>query len=770
MIGTTSAVKAPKGPFTHKLRHPVRILALGTAAFCAASTVTGRAGSIAAIVGTACGVVLGEIIGRRRLRLWLVSVIGLVLGLLGWWLGSAATKYEFIPNAFGPAGALRVAAILRFGVCVFAVVTLVRAWGRRVPALAMIELVLAAGAFAIPFAAHRDGVMVRPLWLSDWAWHKGIDPSYVLLAIGGGVAAVLALLMMFESERRPSVTSYLALPAIAAIAALVFALTPPEPPKPTNDLGLTTKPQGDPPLPTNGNWRGSGGSGGSGSNGGQQPQHPQNGSGGGSQQGSGGGAQGSGSGNGGQPPPQEPTWQEPSEGNKSAPMAVVLLGDDYTPPEQAYYFRQEAWSQFAGTRLVSPRDRRLDADMPREELSGNLTPPVPADATGMETLHADVALLVTHRRGFFLGEPTHWESLTNPDPQKFVRVYRFESVVSDLEPQQLMGHEAGDPAWPQELTDYYLTKSADPRFQTLADSITDKLPPDRKADPYIRAASIKLWMDDHVSYSTKSRHANVADPTADYLFGDRIGYCVHQAHAAVMLFRAAGVPARIGVGYMVEADHRRGSSIMIRGGDAHAWPEIYLKDVGWVVLDIAPKKNLDPPGTPPDDDLQIQLAELARGQPPDPTVAQTQQLEANPGSRMFRQAVLSVGLALALILLALYSVKGWRRLAPRFAGPRHLPRVGYRAALDLLADRGRARTVGETREKFADRVADVAPVFTKITDLHVASVLGSPPVPPQSRTEWKQMLGGLRSELRPVLPWWKRMINALNPISFRASR
>jgi hypothetical protein len=61
-------------------------------------------------------------------------------------------------------------------------------------------------------------------------------------------------------------------------------------------------------------------------------------------------------------------------------------------------------------------------------------------------------------------------------------------------------------------------------------------------------------------------------------------------------------------------------------------------------------------------------------------------------------------------------------------------------------------------------------VFVKITDLHVAAVLGAPPVAAQSRTEWKQMLGGLRTELRPVLPWWKRMINALNPISFRASR
>ena len=127
-------------------------------------------------------------------------------------------------------------------------------------------------------------------------------------------------------------------------------------------------------------------------------------------------------------------------------MAVVLLGDDYTPPAQTYYFRQEAWSEYAGSRLVAPRDRDLDPDMPRELPSGTLAPLPPADAPGNSLVHADVALLVPHRRLFFLGAPTLWESLPNPDPQRFVRAYRFESVVSTLELEQLLGHEAGAPS------------------------------------------------------------------------------------------------------------------------------------------------------------------------------------------------------------------------------------------------------------------------------------------------------------------------------------
>jgi hypothetical protein len=47
-------------------------------------------------------------------------------------------------------------------------------------------------------------------------------------------------------------------------------------------------------------------------------------------------------------------------------MAVVLLGDDYSPPSQAYYFRQDAWSAFNGSRLVAPIRPDVDRDIIRK--------------------------------------------------------------------------------------------------------------------------------------------------------------------------------------------------------------------------------------------------------------------------------------------------------------------------------------------------------------------------------------------------------------------
>jgi hypothetical protein len=48
-----------------------------------------------------------------------------------------------------------------------------------------------------------------------------------------------------------------------------------------------------------------------------------------------------------------------------------------------------------------------------------------------------------------------------------------------------------------------------------------------------------------------------------------------------LLYRTAGIPARVSQGYAVAARQRgHGASLLIRSGDAHAWPEIYLQGAG----------------------------------------------------------------------------------------------------------------------------------------------------------------------------------------------
>ena len=300
-------------------------------------------------------------------------------------------------------------------------------------------------------------------------------------------------------------------------------------------------------------------------------------------------------------------------------MAIVILDDDYSPPSQGYYLREEAWSELNGTRLLRASRSNVDTDVP-EGFPTRSTPVAGApQPPGRSLVHTTVALLVDHPRPLALEAPILLAPAQNPNPARFRRAYRVTSLAQRATFKELLGHHAGDPAWPADVRAHYLAVPDDPRYATLAHEIAAKIPARVQKDPFALAAAVKLQLDEAFSYSTKHRHAGVPDPTADFLFGDRIGYCVHFAHAAVYLWRALEIPARVGAGYHVEEDARQGgSSILVRSRDAHAWPELYLEGYGWVVLDIAPKQNLDPPAPPVDSELQRMLGEMARSLPADP--------------------------------------------------------------------------------------------------------------------------------------------------------
>lgn len=64
------------------------------------------------------------------------------------------------------------------------------------------------------------------------------------------------------------------------------------------------------------------------------------------------------------------------------------------------------------------------------------------------------------------------------------------------------------------------------------------------------------------------------------------GYCVHFATAFVLLARAEGLPARLAQGYLVNTDGQK--TVTVMSNMAHAWPEIYYENVGWIPFDPTP--------------------------------------------------------------------------------------------------------------------------------------------------------------------------------------
>ncbi len=75
------------------------------------------------------------------------------------------------------------------------------------------------------------------------------------------------------------------------------------------------------------------------------------------------------------------------------------------------------------------------------------------------------------------------------------------------------------------------------------------------------------------------------DSVDEFLFDTRRGFCEHYASAFVMLMRAAGVPARVVMGYQGGEMNPVDSYMIVRQSDAHAWAEVWLDDHGWLRID-----------------------------------------------------------------------------------------------------------------------------------------------------------------------------------------
>jgi protein-glutamine gamma-glutamyltransferase len=71
----------------------------------------------------------------------------------------------------------------------------------------------------------------------------------------------------------------------------------------------------------------------------------------------------------------------------------------------------------------------------------------------------------------------------------------------------------------------------------------------------------------------------------DFLFDTRTGFCEHYASAFTFLMRAAGIPARVVVGYQGGYWNDLADYLLVRQSNAHAWSEVWLAHRGWVRVD-----------------------------------------------------------------------------------------------------------------------------------------------------------------------------------------
>jgi hypothetical protein len=320
----------------------------------------------------------------------------------------------------------------------------------------------------------------------------------------------------------------------------------------------------------------------------------------------------------------------------------------------------------------------------------------------------------------------------------------------------------------------------DPSVTALVDELTD---PGQTPYQRVRAISDHLTdRDNGFVYSLATEPGTSGDLLADFLRLKR-GYCEQYAGAMGVLVRAAGVPARVVLGY-TPGERTGGGARVVTSDDAHAWVEAWFAGFGWVPFDPTPisTQRAVPLGWAPRADATVDPAStpVVPGAPvPLPTAPQAEidrddqftplALPQDRSSDLAGWAAWAGGTALVLLLAAAPWAVRRRQRAARLAdgSPGALWDELLATTTDLGIEVPGTRTPRALARQLAELVSGADPAAVPaVRELALAeerSVYGRPGAPQSPRLT--DALVVVRRGLLGTVPRRQRLAAALWPAS-----
>jgi transglutaminase-like putative cysteine protease len=301
--------------------------------------------------------------------------------------------------------------------------------------------------------------------------------------------------------------------------------------------------------------------------------------------------------------------------------------------------------------------------------------------------------------------------------------YTATSVIPNFTPAQLDAAGAVDRA---QLARYLQLPRIAPRVRTLAQTVTRG-----KATEYDKALALQNYLRSApFVYSTNVTLNHSETAIEQFLFETKKGYCEQFAGAYAVLARSIGLPTRIAVGFT--AGNAEGDTYQVLNEHAHAWPEVYFPNVGWVAFEPTPGRavpngaaytgiqdtdNQGGAGGTTETTLPDTTPTTAAGSSSPTTLPNEITTTDNAGKKADHSGLVTLVLVLLLIvaLAALWLVgvpamrrrrRDHRRAAARSSAARVL--VYWEEANDVLAHAGAGRRPYETFGEHARRAGPQA--------------------------------------------------------------
>ena len=325
--------------------------------------------------------------------------------------------------------------------------------------------------------------------------------------------------------------------------------------------------------------------------------------------------------------------------------------------------------------------------------------------------------------------------------------YQVRSTQPTFTVEQLQSATTSIPA---DLNDRYTALPDDfsPAAAELAREVTAGA-----VTPYDRARALQ----DHFQLSGEYTYSTSVDPghgetAIDEFLERKTGYCEQFAGTYAAMARSLGLPARVAVGFTPgEQDPNNPNLYRVSGKHAHAWPEVYIGEYGWVSFEPTPgrgapnatdwtglEENQDAtqaptpsttivaaPGTDPSNTSPLEGTD-----PFASTTLPTRELDLDAGastaSAFDSPAVrATTGAGLVLVLLAVYAATMallaahlHRRRRDQATTDRAKIQVAWQESVEALELIGTKAKPSETHEEFALRAQDaIAGTGTALLDL-----------------------------------------------------
>ncbi len=267
-----------------------------------------------------------------------------------------------------------------------------------------------------------------------------------------------------------------------------------------------------------------------------------------------------------------------SKPSRSAELAfrAGFFGD--IPPQSSLYWRGTVLDEFDGRRWKNSSDNHF-----HWQNTGSLPKPQ------IQPLYNIVMEPHGHRWVFTLSTARLADDRISSNGDDLFR-YRqevFERVTYDVWPAET-GKDLQELSAAERQRYTALPNTGNPRARELARQWRQEAISDQAI---VRQALVRF----HLTFVyTLEPPLLGADSVDQFLFDTQRGFCEHFAGAFVFLMRAAGVPARVVMGYQGGQRNLQERYVSVRQYDAHAWAEIWDPPKGWHRIDptaaVAPER------------------------------------------------------------------------------------------------------------------------------------------------------------------------------------